>query len=103
MSAAVANALEEGTDRKQSVQNLGQPSAGLGTVCTALGRHSVNSAAVGSWWFGDFFFFFSFQECVFQRTRAGRRMGAFFAFSRGGRECLFPLSLFSQGCEQGKG
>lgn len=62
MSAAVANALEEGTDCKQSVQNLGQPSAGLGTVCTALGRHSVNSAAVGSWWFGDFFFFFPFRS-----------------------------------------
>lgn len=72
MSVAVAKALEEGTDRKQSVQNLGQPSAGLGTVCTALGRHSVNSAC-GSWelvvW--GFFFFFPFQECVFQRTREG--------------------------------
>lgn len=56
----MAKALE-GTDRKQSVQNLGQPSAGLGTGCTALGRHSVNSAC-GSWelvvW-GFFFFFFS--------------------------------------------
>lgn len=67
----------EGTGCKQSVQGSGQ------CVPRLAAFQSILQAAVGSWWFGDFFFF--------QWTEAERSMGTFFAFPGVG-ESLFSLS-----------